>query len=103
MKYTIEIELPDNDTVRQTIKTDEFEWFWHGYHGRAKAKENRWIPCSERLPKENGEYLVTIEMLDGTFEIDIDKFMINKWNYYEMETVTAWMPLLEPYRGDNDV
>ena len=39
--------------------------------------EPQWIPCSERLPEEEEDFLVTDEVI-------------------------AWMPLPEPYRKDGD-
>ena len=36
-KYVIEIELPDNETIKECIKTDEVYWSWHGYSGYSKA------------------------------------------------------------------
>lgn len=68
------------------------------------AEKGGWIPCSERLPEERGDYLVTTdyEGVDiATFEPDIAK-----WSYcdvdgyywtYDIYTI-AWMPLPEPYK-----
>lgn len=36
-KYLIKIELPDNETIKECIKTDEVRWTWHGYSGSSKA------------------------------------------------------------------
>ena len=38
MRYTIEFELPDNETVRENIKHDGVSWAIWGYSGSAKAK-----------------------------------------------------------------
>lgn len=38
MKYIIEFELPDNETVLKEIKTDRVNWSIWGYSGQAKAK-----------------------------------------------------------------
>lgn len=38
MKYKIEFELPDNETVLSEIKTDFVEWAFYGYSGLARAK-----------------------------------------------------------------
>ena len=38
MKYTIEFELPDNDTVLERIKTQYVQWAVWGYTGLALAK-----------------------------------------------------------------
>jgi len=79
-----------------------------------------WIPCSERLPKEDARYLVQmsygimrvlswaniLEKVDdfdfcnekhsGWYEYD------SEWGYYESREVIAWMPLPKPYKGGDD-
>ena len=64
--------------------------------------EQKWIPCSERLPDESGEYLVTI-LYDGKIMLDIDDIdcdgRVKKWNYRDSVKVLAWMPLPQPYRA----
>lgn len=79
----------------------------------------RWIPCSERPPEENGKYLVTFHQI-ATYDdlgFDMDDTDVRKM-YYSTEsgwlipkrfpswindaitsTVVAWMPLPEPWRG----
>lgn len=59
-----------------------------------------WIPCSERLPKEKGEYLVTCD--DGSiciwwFVIEND---LKLWATmpYSCKPI-AWMSLPEPFKG----
>lgn len=81
-----------------------------------------WIPCSERLPEEDGEYLITLrwgnypnsvetllftndlssvdrvgyagEKRPGWYEYDSD------YGCYEIDNVIAWMPRPEPYKED---
>jgi len=81
-----------------------------------------WIPCNERQPEEDGEYLVTLRWSDypnsvetlyftndlssvdevgyagekrpGWYEYDSD------YGCYEIDNVIAWMPRPEPYKGD---
>ena len=70
-------------------------------------ERTRWIPCSERLPKENGEYIVSLE--DSVYPWA--KFFNGKWfmlsvnaiarEFGEYEVI-AWMPLPEPYKGGDD-
>ena len=82
--------------------------------------EQRWIPCSERLPEEKdakilkklginmrSDYvLATVEVkgermtilshtFDGVWQWD-KKYAFPDYN------VIAWMPLPEPYKGEND-
>lgn len=72
----------------------------------------RWIPCSERLPEEEGWYLVTIQN-DKTEKrrTENDLFAIgiaeaHKLTPYKFckdghrQTVIAWMPVPEPYKGE---
>ena len=61
---------------------------------------NQWIPCSERLPKEDAYYLVTLGY--GSYEDGRDIEMIplvdGDWDWSPIEQVIAWMPLPEPYK-----
>ena len=66
---------------------------------------NGWIPCSEMLPEEEADVLLSLRSLDvytgfranaeGCFYIDGD-------GYVEYENVIAWMPLPEPYKESED-
>ena len=53
----------------------------------------QWIPCSERLPEEDGEYLTTTE--DGL--CDVESYGDGEWFY---DDVVAWAPLPKPWKGD---
>lgn len=55
-------------------------------------QEPRWIPVTERLPEEDGGYLVTVKRGYVTTAVWIG--ITKLWN-----EVTAWMPLPEPYKG----
>mgnify|MGYP001313598605 FL=1 len=79
---------------------------------------NGWIPVSERLPKENGHYLVTYhEWTDGNYLPKYDDTKVKILRYQdaifrlpvccdkqaEQDThreVLAWQPLPEPYKED---
>ena len=74
--------------------------------------EQRWIPCSERLPEE-GDYKSCIECLDGAVWYFTENGTMGIGYYYEstkewsttddLKTdgkVVAWMPLPEPYQED---
>jgi len=84
--------------------------------------EQRWIPCSERMPKEDVEVLISYRYKEGEGDtshtyIDITTygqmyFGGNKvgdhknwkapFEYFESNyEVTAWMPLPEPYRKED--
>lgn len=98
---------------------------------KARATEQGWIPCSERLPEEEGNYLVTFgafaETINGEKVIfgDIDGSVAEigygcyerdifwqptAFGWYDLYTATpydkraiiAWMPLPKPWKGADD-
>ena len=89
---------------------------------QATSDENKWIPVKERLPEEDGYYLVAKKIFNNSilqevlsFAKDgrkVDKYDFhrewkNVWHYYDSEwghitvdSVTHWMPLPEPPKGE---
>lgn len=62
--------------------------------------EQRWTPVSERLP-EDGTYLTTLDgELVGQEEPFTGMCGIEDGKWDEEGCVIAWMPLPEPYRGE---
>jgi hypothetical protein len=74
----------------------------------------RWIPVTERLPIEDGYYIVTFKngwLPNNVIPIDILLYAGGKWKYYfvfdndgfeddDFESpITAWMPLPKPFEG----
>lgn len=67
----------------------------------AEEYNNGWIPCSERLPEEEGYYLITIKyyhlhnpvVMGCNFEED------EWWNVDKDDEVIAWRELPEPFKG----
>jgi hypothetical protein len=69
------------------------------YDMAIKAHEQtRWIPVSERLPKDEGEYLVTFKLPFMNF-IEVCTFNKAGWNKVGYDEVIAWMPLPSSYQG----
>ena len=66
------------------------------------SNEPHWIPVTERLPKEEGFYLVTLGYKHGA-ETNIRLFKTESgkryWRLWGNENITAWMPLPEPFKG----
>lgn len=61
-------------------------------------EEQRWIPCSERLPeKETHWYLVCSP--HGQMKVDWWHCNDGRWDWRYMFEPIAWMPLPEPYAG----
>lgn len=90
----------------------------------AEAKTEDWIPCSESLPKSDGEYFVT-EQFSNVFppKVDVlcfstDLSKVNRydfekgeygfylyddeWGYTKVNDVTAWREKPEPYRVEGE-
>jgi hypothetical protein len=75
-------------------------------HTIKKVEQTRWIPCSERLPEEDGDYLVTTKWkgsYSGNVYIETHVAYYRKkskeWDYVD---IIAWMPLPEPYKEENN-
>ena len=69
--------------------------------------ENKLIPCKDRLPEEDGQYLVQFDYglidvikYEGGWNCTRDREAGEICRRYEMEDVIAWTYLPDPYRGD---
>lgn len=61
-----------------------------------ELERRSWIPCSERLPENEGRYLVTNNRI-GAWIVDFDFYdSFNKKWYYNQDVV-AWMLPIEPH------
>lgn len=72
-----------------------------------KLKEYEWISVVERLPDSKGEYLVSYHpcywdnVHFDTVCVGFDSFLgKTSWSKRKYQRVIAWMPLPEPYKGD---
>lgn len=69
-----------------------------------ERKPGKWIPCSERLPEESGRYLISV--LDGVGRRTTVAPYQPRYKAWTMTgrmaywKVIAWLPLPEPYRGE---
>ena len=61
------------------------------------VEQTRWIPVSERLPEEDGCYLVTTTGTNNDI-IDIAYYTDGIW--HKASRIKAWMPLPEPYKAE---
>lgn len=67
-----------------------------------KPTETSWIPCSERLPEEDGRYLVTCSAI-GAWKVDWNIWYNDSKSWLHKLGVTAWMPMPDPYqRGEQE-
>lgn len=75
----------------------------------------RWIPCKERLPKidmsypHHEDYLVQYDSgnMDVASWSNVNRFWTDHvtepyWNCVQFAKVIAWMPLPEPWKGDDN-
>lgn len=64
--------------------------------------EQRWIPCSERLPEPDQICIVTDDERLGAYEYGFhseNHDEIDGWTFLGRKII-AWMPLPEPYKGE---
>lgn len=67
--------------------------------------ENRWIPCSERLPSESGTYLTTTSkgsVCTDHFYAGSNDISGRHWSYHRRREPIAWRPLPKPYKEEED-
>lgn len=71
----------------------------------ALSAEAKWIPCSEKLPRNDGCVLVTIDdgiefgkYEDGEWSI----WVCEHWDKWDAKGTIAWMPLPEPWKGEEN-
>ena len=113
MEFTMTIEDADLEVmakILKDIKIPECPYFdiSDKYGNEARYyRENRWIPCSERLPDKPGSYICTCS--DGTpyQKVTVIKFhhRTQAWNLTGTRAywkVRAWMPLPDPWEGEKE-
>lgn len=96
-----DVDMPSIDSVslRKTIEeyAEMNRLFDHMHYVNQK-----WIPVEERLPGRFEKVLVTCKYINGNKKVymtNIDECM--RWKRTDIDgEVIAWMPLPEPYRGE---
>lgn len=89
--YNILDFLPTNDEANQII--DSFDRVTKGI-----KQEQRWIPVTERLPKEGTFVLASYTSDEGE---DVIMTYYNKYGFTR-GLMNAWMPLPQPYRAGGE-
>lgn len=80
-----------------------------------EADAQQWIPCSERLPEDYTDVLAWFEYFRygnynclyqtygiGSYSMEYDSWMINHETGWHKLRVIAWMPLPEPWKGEQN-
>lgn len=108
--YLLKNEYTESDEVRNAFVMNCIE------EVELATTVDEWIPCSERLPEENGHYLVTyhcksygnyLPLFDDIYVRKM-RFQNGKWMFPrnidkeaqadEYQEVIAWQPLPQPYK-----
>ena len=118
-KLEEELKLADREKERcareNPLQFDSAKGYAHGVGNaieivkqEAEQYNNGWIPCSERLPKENGYYYVTqiVKSVSTGKKIAIEKayveFSIGEWRRAKQLEVIAWLDI-EPYQPKGEI
>lgn len=68
-----------------------------------QPKVGEWISCSEKLPDNDGEFIVTIRGEDEPralyFDAEDKDWNCNEYCGYD---VVAWQPMPEPWKGEEE-
>lgn len=78
-------------------------------HAPTIEPEQKWIPCSDRLPDNTDLVIVWVkdDMGDTSFDYSSSGWITTNKEYWIVDGeinnyVIAWMPLPKPYEGEND-
>jgi hypothetical protein len=100
---------PENwtDTEKEIQEVNDYRWFKSILEELPPVTpQPRWIPCSERLPKEQDCYLVTTKWKgshSGNVYIETNMAVFReKPKEWDCRDVIAWMPLPEPYKEESE-
>lgn len=105
IEFSMEFDTRSDETILKSL--NEFIKAWK--KGIVELVQNQpkvgqWIPCSKRLPKEDGNYLISGVWGSGKEAVGDCDFSVNDgyfrtaWNF----DVLAWMPLPKPYKESED-
>ena len=93
-QYLMKMEMPEID------RSGALNRNCTAYRCSFKYEPHDWIPCIERLPDED-ELILFSCRIDNMAQISISKGSY-VWDWYKTVKDAAWMPLPEPYKGEQD-
>lgn len=110
LEYAIKaVERPHGEWKKESAIDYLTEIGWLPEHDRILTERPQWIPCSERLPEEDGRYIVTEKRFaiddrkhNGRYQTVVEEVTFSNgiWNRANFIEVLAWMPLPTPYREE---
>lgn len=62
-------------------------------------EQQRWIPCSERLPDKVSTYMTTVDYEKYGIAVG-QRYYHGKYIGWEDDCVIAWKPLPQPYKAE---
>ena len=110
-----------SDYVGSGMSMNDFDALWDIVAKMPAVKEPKWIPCSDKMPKNGtylctvcgwgGEYLQILGYSKNLYKVDEFDFWDKKgkagfyeldseYGFHEVHDVVAWMPLPEPYKAE---
>lgn len=96
-------DIQQNGTICGNYEKEMAEMFLKAFDESKKMDNNGWIPCSERLPDEYGEYLCCDKY--GEYIIGYPIARVSSDDFYVeteheiMNDCIAWMPLPKISKG----
>lgn len=90
----------DNEDMQQLLHETEVELEALRIAVRALESKPRWIPCSERLPREEDKVLCCTQTKAGAKNIVLGYYAGGKWRCGMNSNVVAWMPMPQTYKED---
>lgn len=111
VEYIMDRPVWTHELANEKVKNEIIENSKDDFMNLCKeARTNGWIECEERLPEENGRYLVRVKSSDGTADIyfeTVDNYSAGTWlieakNKNFEKKVVHWMKVPE-YDGWNPI
>ena len=117
--YIVDVSEADLNQIKR-VMLDTGKHCILMYPDEPERKKGKWIPCSERMPEEKDAGILKrlgtskrSEFVLATVEVKGERMTVTactydgKWNWdmkyaFPDYKIIAWMPLPEPYKGDNN-
>lgn len=98
-------DLIDRQALLKTLNENDVEFNADvNYFIMHAPSANQWIPCLERLPEDGTWNIFT----DGKrisierYKFDIVSHFWPEPRWFDLEDAVAWMPLPEPWKGEDN-